>query len=99
MALPEENRNEILRIRERIHTIEGTQVAHKFLIDDLREWRAQARVQLEQLVSAQEIADAVTAKLEERKRREWTWVQKIGAGVVLVLAPAAADLIVRAFGG
>lgn len=99
-----EDHDELLRCRERLHTLEGKVVALDLLVADLREWRAQIRVQVEQnskridgLVKADEIADAVAAKLREERidgvtfgnlnmARWQTWAAAVGV-LLLVAAP------------
>lgn len=72
MALERDDHAEILRLRERLHNVESKLVGVEFLLADLREWRAQARVQLEDLVKAEDIAEAVARKLGEKRDDELT---------------------------
>lgn len=67
-----DDHEEILRLRDRQHDIEGTVAGLKFMVDDLREWRAQARLQLEDLVKADELADAVAQRLNAQAQNALT---------------------------
>lgn len=86
MVLPErDDHDEILRLRERLHSMESDLLGLKFQTSDLREWRAEARGQLAALrkemdgvMTADEIADAVA----RRRANAWTLWQKLGAGCV-----------------
>lgn len=90
-----DDHDEILRLRDRIHDIDASIVAFRLLIDDLREWRAQARVQLEDLVKADDVAEAVTERMRKDRTLGLTFVQKACAFVVggVVLADAVKGLL------
>jgi len=71
-----------------MHTVEGKVAALGWIVEDLREWRAEARVQLEDLVKADEIAEAVAKKMRGERTLHLTWVQKAAAFVVGAVAVA-----------
>ena len=94
--LPERDEHEeILRLRDRLHHAESKLVGIEFMLNDLREWRAQARVQfegfgvqLEGLVKADELADALAKKMRNERTFHLTIVEKVGAGLFALLLVA-----------
>lgn len=79
-----DDREEILRLRDRVHSIEGDVAALKWLTGDLREWRAEARVQLAEgdtlldgLVRKEEMETAVTEAVRKERGLQLTALQKL----------------------
>lgn len=90
-----DERDEILRLRDRMHAVEGKAAALEWLVDDLREWRAQARTQLEDLVKADDVAEAVAERMKRDRALGLTFVQKAAAFVVgaVLLADSVRGLL------
>lgn len=104
------NRREIDRLRDRLHTLESSVTACKLLIDDVREWRAEIRVwqrgvneTLQELSTADEIANAVADAVQDRmttnSRLRLTRVQTVIAGCAVGATIAAPILAVVLKGG
>ncbi len=82
---------EILRLRDWKHQAESTQLAHGWRLDALDEWRrgvdrelAGCRKDLDGVMTADEMANAVAERLHERSRSTWTKREKL-AGLALAL--------------
>jgi len=78
-----------------MHQVESKVAAIGWIVDDLREWRAEVRLvlerieqQLEGLVKADEVAEAVVTALGRRTRRDFALWQKAIAFVVAAVAVA-----------
>lgn len=100
--------DEILRLRNRMHDIEAELIGFKYLLDDLREWRKRADRKLEDLVKADELAEAVAQKLNEGTTQKLTqgtfnldrWQVRIaGGGLALAIAIAVAGGLKALVGG
>lgn len=85
----DDDHDEILRLRDRLHKLEGGQASHTWQLEDLREWRAQARTQIDsnakridRLVTKDEMEAAVTEQLRKDKGLVLTGVQKLAITVV-----------------
>ena len=94
---------EVNRLRDRQHDLGNELARLKWHVDDLREWRAKAAGQLDGIVKAEEIADAVADALHERRAMHFTVGQKIAglALAVFMAIPSAehlAGIIGRLFG-
>lgn len=91
----EDDHSELLRLRDRVHQLEGTVAGNRFIVDDLREWRAEVRKELElmqqavnRLSTADEIAEKVSQRVRNDRAFAFTWLQKTGAFVLSCLVVA-----------
>ncbi len=96
MPTNEEIWEEILRLRSRVHEMAGKLAGFRLEIDEARRWRDDAgrwriliNERIDDLMKADEIADAVAEKLNKRRGLELTVVQKFGAVIVGITALAA----------
>lgn len=88
---------EILRLRDRVHGVEGSVVALEWQIRGLQEWRGETRRLLDELaesldgiVKQDELADALAARMRRQHTLQLTILQKVIAGVVGLTAFADA---------
>ena len=86
---------ELLRLRDRVHKLSNDVLGLRYEIDALREWRVEVRLQLEQveyelegMLKADEVAEAVAEKMSEQHTFHLTLVQKTAAIAVGVVAVA-----------
>ena len=84
---------EVLRLRERMHSVEGRTAAHGWMLDELHDWRTRAVAQLDEherrlrdIVKADEIAEAVAAKVSGTVRL--SVVQKVVGTLAAAIAIA-----------
>lgn len=90
-----DDHDELLRCRERLHTLETHVLALELHQQSLREWRAEARRQLEGLVNANDVAEAVAQRMKQDRTIGLTLVQKLAAFVVgaVLLADSVKGLL------
>lgn len=89
------NRDEILRLRERLHSVESKLVGVEWHVSDFKEWRAEMRTviheldeSLSELSRTDQIALAVSQQVRRDVGRGWTMLQKTGAAVVALVVVA-----------
>ena len=89
MPTNEEIWAEILLLRARFHERGNKITTWLAELDDMKRWRQEIDAwrnevnrKIGEMVKADEIADAVAAKLEERRGLELTVMQKLGAAIV-----------------
>ena len=90
--------DEIIRLRERLHTVESTVIGIQYLVADLGKWRDEVRnrldtlsEQLDNLVNADEIAQAVATRMRSTRTIHLTFVQK-SVGLIAALTAIVASL-------
>lgn len=87
----DEIKAEILRLRERQHSTESKVVGLEFIVNDLREWRAEMRHRIDHIdESLEKLVNSEAIEQAERKL-QLTLAQKLVA--LLVGAVALADAI------
>lgn len=88
-----DDHDEILRTRERLHRIESTATAIDWRLKRLTEKVDEMSPQVAALARADEIADAVSARMSSQQTVRFTRWQRAGAAVVALAA--VADVIAR----
>jgi hypothetical protein len=98
----DDQRDEIIRLRDRNHDVLSAITGLRFQVEDLREWRAETRTQLgvlsrrcdelaeqiDRVLKADEIADAVANRMAQQNTLRLTVVQKAAAFMLAAVALA-----------
>lgn len=79
---------ELLRLRERTHTLVGDVAALGWRLDVIERWQQRADEKIDALSDAEMLRRAVSDAVKASRRFEFTVLQKTGALVVLLLAVA-----------
>lgn len=90
-------RDEILRLRDRAHDLANSLVAAQYQIATLNEWRRDidawkrdVEEQIDKIVKAEEIAEAVADRIRSDRSFQFTIVQKLAASLVGAVMVAGA---------
>lgn len=95
----DETAAEILRLRDRLHDVESELVGIRFMLNDIREWRAEARTLLDRFGRELEhLSDTMAAdreqasKLRSETASRWTRREKLAALAIGLLAAVSPHL-------
>lgn len=91
------NDDEILRLRERYHSLNGEVAAMKYRINSLENWRTEhmreaekALDELKQLMDTDRTGKAVALALKKRNKLELTFLQRAAGVAIFTLSIATA---------
>ena len=90
-------KEELVRLRDRMHKAETKLVAFDLLVSDMRSWRDRIDPVIEDLREADRIAEAVANKVNEQRNLSLTKVQKWAgvAGIVIAFLALILDVVFR----
>jgi len=91
--------DELLRARDRLHKLEGSAVALATRLRTLERRMDDLEPKVTRMEKADDIADAVAAKMNGVRGEMFTGLQKLGLGVFLVASPVVSAFILKALGG